>query len=343
MRILASATAHEQFQDVVSAPGVGWVLHRPDGTVTDERGRAVTGAAEPDVAWVTADILYDGSAGSFWRLVDTSPSIRWVQSSFAGLDVPLYPALLTRGCRVTTSHENSIAIAEYVIASVLRTYQMSSLWEAAQAEREWLHHEFREIHGTTWLIVGMGAIGTATAERLAPFGVEVVGVRRRPRGDEPAARVVRPDEMLDQVPGADVVVLAAPGTAETDAMVNRAFLERLRDGAVLVNIARGSLIDDAALLDVLPSRPDLRVVLDVFVEEPLPSDHPYWTHPQVTVTPHASSGGLGRHRRNATLFARNLENFSAGAPLLGEIFLDDLPAGERGSVPAQFTTSEPIE
>lgn len=339
MQVLLSETAFRRFGDLLPSEHVEWVRHTVEGHLLGEAGER-THDVDPEVAWGTADVLYDGSGPSFFRLVERSEGLKWFQSSVAGLDLPVYPVLLARGCRVTTSHENAVSIAEYVIASVLRTYQMSGRWERAQADLRWQHHEFREVQGTRWLVIGVGAIGSATAIRARAFGASVTGVRRSPTGNEPVDRMVRPGGTLEEVGRSDVVVLALPGGSQTDGLVDDAFLARLKPDAVLVNVARGSLVVDDALTRALERLPEAHAVLDVFRDEPLPADHPFWTHPQVTVTPHVSSGGLGRHRRNAELFARNLASYCVGGPLYGEITGSDLPTGDRSSVPAQFRMDE---
>jgi phosphoglycerate dehydrogenase-like enzyme len=334
-RVLASTTAVERFGHLVD-PEVEWIRHRPDGALVGPDGSPLADPDEVAVAWATADLLYDGSAPSFFGHVARASRLSWLQSSFAGLDHPAYPDLLARGCRVTISHENAISIAEYVVGSVLRRFQAPWDWERAQRVAHWRHHEFPEVWGSTWLIIGMGAIGSATAHRARAFGATVIGVRRQPTGDEPADEMITPDRLLEHVRRADVIVLALPGNRSTDGIVDRALLTRIKPTATLVNVARGSLIVDDALLEALDHLPDLRAILDVFQTEPLPADHPYWHHPQVTVTPHASSGGLGRHERNARLFARNLAAMRSGEPLAHEITASDLPGGARSSTPAQF-------
>lgn len=337
-QILISNVAFQRFADAIIRvdPAARFLRPDPDAGLLDNHGAVAPPTAAPTIAWLTPDMLYDGSRSSFFGIIGRSHSLEWVQSSFAGLDLPIYRDLLERGCRVTSSHENGISIAEYVIGAVLRLYQQPDRWSNAQHTYSWQHHEFPELHATNWLIVGFGAIGQATAKRARGFGVAVTAVRRAPRGDEGVERVLRQDELHDALPQADVVVLALPGTPETDNLVNDAFLTAMKDTAILVNVARGSLIDDEALLRVLDRRENLRCVLDVFREEPLPGDSPFWAHPQIVVTPHASSGGLGRHARNAALFTRNFRAFMDRRGLENEVSLADLPVRRADSVPAQF-------
>ncbi len=279
----------------------------------------------PEVAWATADMFYSGLLRPFFRLSLECPSMRWLHSPAAGLDLPGYRELLTNGVRLTTSHVNRIPIAEYVMSAVLGHYQRPEEWQAAQAAKAWRHHEFREVYGTTWLIIGLGAIGAEVAVRAKAFGARVLGVRRHPAGDEPVDEMLPPGTVADALPACDVVVLAAPASRETLHLVDASFLARMREGSVLINIARGALVDEAALLVALDQGVPEAAILDVFETEPLPPDSPLWTHPRVVVTPHSSAGGTGRLVRAAELFLDNLGRYRSGAPLLNEIALSDLP------------------
>jgi phosphoglycerate dehydrogenase-like enzyme len=168
-------------------------------------------------------------------------------------------------------------------------------------------------------VIGLGAIGSAVAERARAFGCTVIGVRRNPAGTEPVDEMIAPDRLTAALPRADVVVLTLPATEQTRNLVDDDFLGAMRADAVLVNVARGSVVDEAALLRALDAgRPDF-AVLDVVGEEPLPPDSPLWSHSKIVITPHTSSGGHGRFARGADLFAENLRRYRAGEPLLHEV------------------------
>jgi len=288
-----------------------------------------------DAAWVSADLLYEGSAAAFADALLGATGLRWVQTAFAGTDHPLYRPLLERGVAVSSSHENSIAIAEYVLGAVLRAYQQPERWVEAQRAHDWAHHEFKEIYGSTWLVVGLGAIGGAVASRARSFGAHVIGVRRRVSTEFAADELISPDQLATRLGDADVVVLARPGAAAEPALVDKAFLAAMKEGSLLVNVARGSLVDSGALLVALDAGIPALAILDVFDPEPLSPSSPLWEHPRVVLTPHSSAGGLGRHRRNALLFAENLSAFARGLPLRNLITLADLQEGS--SAPAQFS------
>ena len=276
----------------------------------------VSGDAE--VGWLSVDVLRKPDT-EFINGLLASDALRWVQSAGAGYDTWHFQQLLANGVRLSTAHVNNVPIAEFVMREVMDRFQRADRWRAAAAEHHWEHHEWREVAGSTWLVIGLGAIGAAVAERARAFGCTVLGVRRNPDGTEPVDEMLAPEQVTSALPRVDVVVLTLPATDQTKNLVDDAFLGAMRPDAVLVNVARGSIVDEAALLRALDAgRPDF-AVLDVVSEEPLPADHPLWSHPKVVVTPHTSSGGHGRFARGADLFAENLRRYRAGEPLLHEV------------------------
>jgi len=288
-----------------------------------DRIHAVVPAAEfvsrdAETGWLSVDVLRKPDT-EFINALLASDALRWVQSAGAGYDTWHFQELLRRGVRLSTAHVNNVPIAEFVMREVMDRFQRADQWRAAAAEHRWEHHEWREVSGSTWLVVGVGAIGTAVAERARAVGCTVIGVRRNPNGAERVDEMVSPDELTSALPRVDVVVLALPATDETRNLVDDAFLAAMRPDAVLVNVARGSVVDEAALMRGLDAgRPDF-AILDVVSEEPLPPDHPLWSHPKVVVTPHTSSGGHGRFARGADLFAENLRRYRAGEAILHEV------------------------
>jgi phosphoglycerate dehydrogenase-like enzyme len=168
-------------------------------------------------------------------------------------------------------------------------------------------------------VIGMGGIGSAVAIGARAFGARVIGCRRRPMGDEPVDMFVSPADLRNVVDDADVVVVAAPANASTHRLIDASFLALMQPGSILVNVSRGSLVDQEALVAALDRGvPDL-AVLDVFDAEPLPAEHPFWTHPSVVVTPHNAALGEGRYQRQADLFKVNLDRYLAGQPLFNDV------------------------
>ena len=175
------------------------------------------------------------------------------------------------GIRLTKSDAQAPAIAEYVLAHALARLHPIAEQRAAQDARDWRRVEFREVADTRWLLVGFGAIGREVAARLRPFGAHVMAVRRHPAPDPLADAVIGPDAVASALPETDVIVLAAPLTAETEGMVDAGFLAAAKPGALLVNVARGGLVDEDALRAALDGELG-HAVLDVFDEEPLPPE-----------------------------------------------------------------------
>jgi phosphoglycerate dehydrogenase-like enzyme len=267
-----------------------------------------------DAAWLSGDLFtHRDDLIRFFGACASSDTLRWLQTSNAGVDHPVFKSLVDRGVTLTTSHVTGPPIAEYVLRAVLDHFQRAADWRATVERRQWEIHEFRAVLGTTWLVIGLGAIGTAVAVRARAFGATVLGVRRTPRGDEPVDELVG----LDAVGRADVVVLAAPATAATRGMVDAAFLASMKPGSVLVNVARGSLVDEDALVAALDAGVPEVALLDVTATEPLPDDSPLWSHPKVVLTPHSSALGHGRHARAADVFVENLIRYATGEPLEG--------------------------
>ena len=285
------------------------------GNLTTSDGAVADPSAE--VAWATADLFYETEQfAAFMSLLLTMEDLKWAQSPAAGVDWPLISELFGRGVAVTTAHVNSIPIAEYVLRSALDHFQQAEQWRAAQGSHTWGHHEFREVFASTWLVYGLGSIGSEVATRARAFGVHVIGVRRNPSGDEPVDEMITPDQVKGLLSRCDVVVLSAPGTSTTTRLVDDEFLGMMKADSLLVNIARGAIVDEPALLRALDEGPLGRAVLDVMDVEPLPEDHPFWDHPKVTVTPHNAAGGTPRLLRAAELFSENLCRYIDGRPLL---------------------------
>jgi phosphoglycerate dehydrogenase-like enzyme len=209
-------------------------------------------------------------------------------------------------------------MADYVLWGVLDHFQRGPERRAAQGAAEWTRVRFRELDGSRWLVVGFGAIGQGVGRRARAFGAHVTGVRRNP-APHPDADVIAAEADLPRLlEGADVVVLSLPLTPQTRHVVDAAFLRRMKPRSVIVNVGRGGLVDEAALLAALDLGVPEHAVLDVFETEPLPKESPFWGHPRVTLTPHASGISEGQAARNDALFLDNLARYLAGQPLVSE-------------------------
>jgi phosphoglycerate dehydrogenase-like enzyme len=259
-------------------------------------------------------------------------ALRWVHSPAAGVGGMLFPAMVESPIVISNSRGISAnTIAEHVVAVTLVLFRKLKLAMHSQAEREWAQDaildapSIRTIAGTNALIVGLGSIGAAAARLLSALGARVDGIRRNPSGAPPAGvnRVAGPDQLLDLLPAADIVVLAAPQTAGTRGLIGSRELAAMRRDAILVNVSRGKLVDQAELLSALTAPSDVRTIggaaLDVFEHEPLSRDSPLWSLPNVLITPHMA--GFRRNHWDAVtdLFAENLRRFESGQTLLNPV------------------------
>ncbi|HVA07238.1 MAG TPA: D-2-hydroxyacid dehydrogenase [Acidimicrobiales bacterium] len=321
MFVLLTTVAHATFGSQLERNGIDWLLLEADGSVRDVHGSVIAPEdLRPEVAWGTSDLFREGAPlRAFFTLMLKSPTLRWFQSPAAGYDDAVFSSLVANGVHVSNAHVNSLPIAEFVLRAVLEEFQEAWKWREQARTKGWAIHDWREVSGTTWVIVGLGGIGTEVARRAGAFGALVIGCRRRPSSEDPTGRTVTPDQLGEVLGLADVVVLAAPATPETANLVDAGFLARMKPGGLLVNVARGSLVDEESLLSALDSGHLGAAILDVFRDEPLPPDHPFWSHPSVRVTPHNAAGGVGRLERQAELFSENLYRYVAGDALLHDV------------------------
>jgi phosphoglycerate dehydrogenase-like enzyme len=252
--------------------------------------------------------------------------LKWVHSAAAGVGSALYPEMVKSDVLFTNSAGiHATPIAEYVIAGVLHFLRGLDFAIDQQRRTEWnkapfvrLDSVLRELDTVRALIIGVGGLGGAMAERLTALGARCTGVRRRVGLGAPPgfARVVGLDQLDDELPSHDVVVLAAPLTDETNGVLTAARLDLLPRSAIVVNVARGAMLDDDALVERLRDGRLRGAVLDVFRSEPLALTSPLWQVPQVLLTPHVSPVSPGRFwPRQLDLFLDNWRRYSSGTPL----------------------------
>jgi phosphoglycerate dehydrogenase-like enzyme len=263
-----------------------------------------------------------------WILSDdelkAAPNLRWVHSSAVAVGTLCLDALDARGIVVSnTRGVQAVPIAEHVFACLLALTRRMPLAIERQRQRTWAQNEFSGdatpelLRGRCLGVVGLGSIGGEVARLGGAFGMEVVAVRRDPARPRPAevSRVWGPDGLDEMLGLADAVVIAAPLTGETTALFDAARLARMKRGARLVNVARGQLVDGAALAHALTSGALAGAALDVFVHEPLPQDDPLWQAPNLLLTPH-TSGFRARHWDDVVdVFLDNLRRWNHGMPV----------------------------
>lgn len=240
------------------------------------------------------------------------PRLSFVQLPSAGYEHVL--PHLPRGITLANArgvHDDETA--ELAIALVLASLRGLDVCFRQQADRVWASHQRTSLADRRVMVLGHGSVGSAIAARLVPFRVDLVRVARTAR-DEPTGHVHGVDELPALLPTVDVVIVIVPQTPETVALVGAGFLALMPDGALLVNVARGTVVDTVALVAELESG-RLRAALDVTDPEPLPADHPLWRAPGVIITPHEGGNTTTTHPRMVALVQAQLDRLASGEPL----------------------------
>lgn len=262
------------------------------------------------------EVLFTNSIG--WRgapasrPADWPRGLRWIQTESVGVDT--FPPWLLDGPVVTCAKgSNAPAIAEYVMTTIqMHEKRLDQI--AVRSRADWRQVEMGSVEGRTLGIAGFGFIGAAIAKLAKPFGMRVIAARRG-RWDEDGGGVEPVGGLAELFAQSDHLVLAMPATPETRGIVGRDLLCRARPGLHLINVARGSLIDQEALLDALDEGRVAAASLDVSSPEPLPEGHRLYAHPRVRLTPHVAWKGSGNKARFMEIVMRNLDAFVAGQPL----------------------------
>lgn len=273
-----------------------------------------------------ADILMVESSGrneygeelpydAFEKLV--TPQLKWLQACSSGVGHILELGLLAPEVVLTSAGGiHAAALGESVMAAILMWAKRLEQRRLDQDQQVWRELHCMELRGKTLCVIGAGHIGQAIASRAAPFGLRIIGVRRSRLPGNGFHETFATRDLNEAVREADFVVVACPLTDETRSLIGAEAITHMKRGAYLINIARGLILDDEAVLDALRSGHLGGAFLDAFHPEPLPSDHPYWTTPNVTVTPHDSHSSEYIGENMADLFCRNLERWLDGEPLL---------------------------
>jgi phosphoglycerate dehydrogenase-like enzyme len=245
-------------------------------------------------------------------VVRTAPGLRYVQATFAGAGQQLAAAGLARDeleriVWASSAGVHATPLAEWSMFGILAFAKGLPRLRRDQAAHRWGHYPVPELRGTTVLVVGLGAIGREVARLAEAFGMRVLAVRRG-EGDL--------DELL---PRADAVVVTLPLTDETRGMFSRERIAAMRPGAIFVNVGRGAVVDEDALVEALRAGRIQGAALDVFAEEPLPAESPLWDLENVIVSPHTAALSVRENERIVDLFAENLRRYLAGEELLSRI------------------------
>lgn len=282
----------------------------------DDLAEAVTDAQ--------ALLLWDSFSGALKQAWAHAGELQWVHVAAAGVDAVLFDEL-KRSSVVLTNARGVFdrPIAEFVLASILAFAKDLHRSHDVQLARRWHHRETRTIAGSRGLIIGAGAIGRETARLLRAAGMEVRGAGRTARSSDPDfGSVVDSAALADHIGWADHVVVLAPLTGVTRNLVDARVLSKVKPGAHLVNVARGPIVDEDALIAALDSGAIGGASLDVFVTEPLPDDHPLWRTRGVVVSPHMSGDVVGSDDALARQFADNARRWLDGEPLMNVVDKD---------------------
>jgi len=300
-------------------------LVAPPRYVADHTGQpGFRRSAEGDArfrAWLAeADVLYDVDRALAHELPRIAPALRWIQFTSSGIGTLVRDAGLDRADITLTNAAgiHAVPLAEHALLAMLYfTKDVPRRLDEQRAHR-WERYCGRELRGQTVGIVGLGAVGVEVARLARAAGLRTVGVKRSPVEDPEALHVERvygPAALHEMLPRCDHLVLIAPHTPQTERMIGARELALLPRGAVLINIARGALVDEDALLASLRDGHLGGAALDVAATEPLPSDHPLWDAPRTLITAHSASTVDIENARLTELFCENLLRWRDGQPL----------------------------
>jgi len=265
-----------------------------------------------------------------------APHLRWIHCNHAGLDHSASPALFDRGIALTSSAGRSApALAEHALMFCLMLSSRYVSLLDAQRQHRWLSEGppgARALFGRTLGIVGLGHTGQELALRAKSFGMRVLGYRRRdrpvPQGVDRIFAADRGDGLGPLLAESDLLVLALPLSDATRQLIGRAEFAQMKPGAILVNLARGGVVDQDALIEVLESGRLAGAGLDVTTPEPLPGDHRLWSVPNVLITPHFTAPIAEKSARSVDIILENLRRYRAGEPLLNRLQREDTYGGD---------------
>ncbi|MDQ2826854.1 MAG: D-2-hydroxyacid dehydrogenase [Actinomycetota bacterium] len=275
-----------------------------------------------------AEVLFGLPGDSPTGLADAvraGAGLRWVQATAGGAGEQVAAAGLTDDelSRVVITRTGGVhagPLAEFAVFGLLAFTKALPRLRADQAARRWAHYPMAELAGATVLIVGLGAIGNEVARLAKAFGMRVIAINRSGRTDSPYVDEARPPRFLaDLLPVAHGVVLTLPLTEETRGMIDARAIARMRTGAVLVDVGRGGVVDEAALVQALQQGRLAGAALDVFATEPLPADSALWSLPNVLVSPHTAGLSARENERIMALFTENLRRYLAGDELISRV------------------------
>jgi phosphoglycerate dehydrogenase-like enzyme len=291
------------------SPDVDWVILP-----------AREGVATPDLRGIEVAYLWDYQSKLLRDIWPSLPDLRWVHVAAAGVDAFLFPEMVESDVVLTNSRGAfDESVAEFGLALILTFSKRINETMLNQVERRWKHLETQLLGGRTVAIIGFGAIGHLLGRKCRALGMRIVGIRRSGELHPDADEMYTLQDLDRVLQSADFVVLVLPQTHETRQIIGEAELRRMRPDSVLINIGRGSAVDELALAAALEVGTIRGAALDVFQREPLAQDHPLWSQPNAVITPHMASDADDWQRRLAEVFSGSLARFRSGEPVLNQI------------------------
>ena len=286
----------------------------PDARLADEQCVGI------EIACYSIDLISGPLRRSFFSSLHRAPRLQWLHVRNAGVDHPIFGRMLARGITLTNSAgATAEPIAQSTIAALLALARGFPAYADAQRRHAWEQADDErrpDLLEQTLVVFGLGEIGSAIARIAQAIGLHVVGVRRSPaREGDPVDELHHPDALPSLLPRADWLAIACPLTPETHGLFNAGAFAAMPRGAHVLNIGRGPIVDEQALLEALQTGQIGGAYLDVFEEEPLPEESPLWDMPQVIVTPHNSGASMGNDPRAVAIFLDNLGRWARGEPL----------------------------
>jgi len=266
-----------------------------------------------------ADISFDFDFKDAANMPRNAPRLKWVQATSAGIGEYLKRTGLDKSGIIFTTAAGVHArpLTEFAILGLLYFFRDVPGLEAVKAAKHWERYTVRGLEGGRVLVVGLGTVGREIARQCASFGMEVWGTRRSKGGDKPegVARMVDQTALRSALPDCDALVLSCPLTPETRLMIGALEIAAMKPGVVLVNVSRGGVVDEPAMIEGLRSGAIKGAALDVFAVEPLPADNPIWDLPNVIFSPHSASTVAAENGRIVDIFLDNLGRFLEGRPM----------------------------
>ncbi|MDP6607096.1 MAG: D-2-hydroxyacid dehydrogenase [Dehalococcoidia bacterium] len=278
-----------------------------------------------ELSFFSLDMIGNVLGRRFFGATRRAPNLKWMQVGHAGTDAAVFGEVVKNGAQLSNASGSAAEpIAQTAIGGLLALARGFVPWGEAQRAREWRPLEAPQIpsdlSSQTMVVLGVGAIGSHIARLGQALGLHVVGVRRSPRVDgDPVDEMTTPDRLHEVLPRADWLALTVPLTEQTRGIIGVEALALLPAGAHILNVARGPVIDEGAMIEALRSGSLGGAYLDVFETEPLPEDSALWDLPNVIVSPHNSANSRGNAARSLAIFVRNLEHWARGEPLEQEV------------------------